>query len=70
MAQQAAHSLLVAETTYARALQDQSGERAFVRQRYREVSLMWHRFLHLQSPANEIVSRGKRAGFTSLQDSD
>jgi len=69
MAQQAAHSLSVAETTYARALQNQSGERTFVRQRYREVSLMWHRFLHLQSTTGEAVSRGKRAGFLGLHDS-
>ncbi len=70
IAQQAAHSLSVAETTYARALQDQSGERAFVWQRYREISLIWNRFLHVQSTAGETVSRGKRMRSTSLHDSD
>jgi hypothetical protein len=68
MTQQIAHSLLMIETTYARALQNQSGERAFVRQRYREISLMWHRFLHLQFTIGETVSRDKRASSLDLHD--
>ncbi|KAL8686415.1 MAG: hypothetical protein Q9218_007122 [Villophora microphyllina] len=70
MAQQAAHSLMVAETTYGRALHEPSGERASVRQRYREVSLMWHRFLYLQSMPGEAGPRSKRAGSLGLHDSD
>jgi Fe-S cluster assembly iron-binding protein IscA len=42
MIQQIAHSLSMIEITYARALQNQSEKRVFVRQRYCEVSLMRH----------------------------
>ena len=58
---QAGHTAHVAEMIYARGIMERSGEVASKRQKFRECSEMWHRFLGFESAmGKESSQEGKR----------
>ncbi len=64
---QAGHTAHVAGMIYARGIMERSGEVASKRQKFRECSEMWHRFLGFESAVNIENSQERKRKMTTFE---